>query len=77
MDWKVDLDVTCKHCGMSACRIYKEGDIVIRYKCYSACGEYSVIEDIKETNKELVDTKPMKARNKNQPVSSKSAREEL
>ena len=60
MDWKVDLNVTCKLCGKSACRVYKTDDNLIKYNCYSDCGEYTVTEEL-DTENELDDTKPIKS----------------
>lgn len=60
MDWKVDLDVTCKLCGKSACRVYKTDDNLKKYKCFSGCGEYTVNGE-QEPERELVDTKPIKS----------------
>lgn len=59
MDFKVDLNVTCKLCGKSAYRVYKIGNNVMSYKCYSGCGEYNV-DGEPETERELVDTNPIK-----------------
>ena len=58
MDWVVDINATCTKCGKNACRVYKKGDGLMRYKCYSTCGEY-VVDGEPETDSELVDTRPM------------------
>jgi len=60
MDFKVDVNATCKLYGNSACRLYKIGDNLIKYKCYSGCGEYAVNGE-SETESELVDTNPIKS----------------